>query len=172
MIISLPIFLISKVKLNLRTKLTLGSVFLLGGFVTVFAIIRIIVTNTNSVHPEVSWLNLWSAIECSIAVIICCLMVFKQLLTSRKGGTGSSAYGSAQGRSRPRQAGYKKDFGNRSSSPSAGPDSQSNYERPESAIALGNFSFVEAKPAVSSVQSKIRVTTDFTHNHERSFLRD
>lgn len=72
--------------------MAIGSVVGLGIIIVVFAVIRIIVTNTTGTHPEVIWLALWSAIETSVAVIIICLTSFKVFL--RKGGDSSIAYGS------------------------------------------------------------------------------
>ena len=58
------------------------------------SIVRIIVTNTDGVHPEVSWLALWSSIESSVAVIVACLVSFKALLTQRsRNKTGSNGGG-------------------------------------------------------------------------------
>jgi hypothetical protein len=83
------------VKLNICTKMAVASVFLIGGLVTVFAIVRIVVTNQGSIHPEISWLNLWNAMECSIAVSVCCLMVFKQSLNRLRMGYSENGYGNS-----------------------------------------------------------------------------
>ncbi|KAF2404903.1 hypothetical protein EJ06DRAFT_485279, partial [Trichodelitschia bisporula] len=81
LIIALPMSLAWRVRLPFRTRLALSGVFALGGFIVLFAIIRVIVTDTKTSRPEVSWLNLWSAIESSIAVIVCNLAPFKTLFT-------------------------------------------------------------------------------------------
>lgn len=86
LIMGIQMFLVRKVQLSLRTKIAVGSVFFMGAIIIAFAIIRIIVTDRANMHPEISWLNVWSAIETTVAVSICCLMVFKQLLTRRKVG--------------------------------------------------------------------------------------
>ena len=57
------------------------------------AIVRIIITNNNiGRRPEVSWLNLWSAVEASTAVTVCNLAVFKFLFRGRLGQYSSAPY--------------------------------------------------------------------------------
>lgn len=84
MIIALPLYLALRVQLPLADKLALAGIFSLGGVIMMFAIIRIAVTNQHNTHPETSWLNLWSQIEASVAVIISSLAPFKALFASRK----------------------------------------------------------------------------------------
>lgn len=99
----IPWKLLWVVKLSRKEKLAIGSIVGLGIIIVVFAVIRIIVTNTTGTHPEVIWLALWSAIETSVAVVIVCLTSFKVFL--KKGGESSTGYGSAQ---------YARGAGNRS----------------------------------------------------------
>ena len=84
MIIALPLYLAMRVQLPLGQKMALAAIFSLGIVIMLFAIIRIVVTNQHNTHPETSWLNLWSQIEASVAVIISCLAPFKSLFTQRK----------------------------------------------------------------------------------------
>ncbi|KAL6721081.1 hypothetical protein ACLMJK_000181 [Lecanora helva] len=84
MIIALPLYLALRVQLPWTQKLALAAIFSLGVVIMLFAIIRIVVTNQHNSHPETSWLNLWSQIEASVAVIISCLAPFKSLFTQRK----------------------------------------------------------------------------------------
>ncbi|MCJ1273487.1 hypothetical protein MMC21_001279 [Puttea exsequens] len=84
MIMALPLYLAMRVQLPWTQKLALGGIFSLGIIVILFAIIRIVVTNQHDSHPEVSWLNLWSQIEASVAVIISSLAPFKALFTHRR----------------------------------------------------------------------------------------
>lgn len=83
MIIALPLYLAFRVRLPLSQKLALAAVFSSGVLVMVFAVIRIILTNVSGEHPEVSWLNMWSQIEASIAVMISSVASFKALFTNR-----------------------------------------------------------------------------------------
>lgn len=73
-----------RVRLPLADKVALASILSLGVIIMLFAIIRIVVTNQNNSHPETSWLNLWSQIEASVAVIISALAPFKTLFTRQK----------------------------------------------------------------------------------------
>ena len=41
-------------------------------------------TNQHNSHPETSWLNLWSQIEASVAVVISSLAPFKSLFSRQK----------------------------------------------------------------------------------------
>lgn len=84
MIIALPMYLAMHVQLPWTQKLALAGVFSLGIVIMLFAIIRIAVTNPRNAHPETSWLNLWSQIEASVAVIISSLAPFKALFTNRQ----------------------------------------------------------------------------------------
>jgi hypothetical protein len=63
----------------------------------VFAGIRVVVTSSDGgkVHPEISWLALWSAIESSVAVSIACMTSFRVLFTQLQNGS------SLRNRSRP-----------------------------------------------------------------------
>jgi hypothetical protein len=93
MIIALPMSLAIRVRLPLRTKVALCAIFALGGFIIIMAVVRIIITNNNiGKRPEVSWLNLWSAVEASTAVTVCNLAVFKYLFRGRLGHYSSSPY--------------------------------------------------------------------------------
>lgn len=94
LVMIIPWKLLWVVKLSKKEKLAIGSIVGLGIVIVVFAVIRIIVTNTTGTHPEVIWLALWSAIETSVAVIIVCLTSFKVFL--KKGGNSSAGYGSQQ----------------------------------------------------------------------------
>ncbi|KIW06247.1 uncharacterized protein PV09_02720 [Verruconis gallopava] len=79
LIMALPMSLAWRVKLPLKTRLALISVFSLGGLIIFFAIMRVIFTNKEHRQPEISWLNIWSAIEASVACIVCNLAPFKIL---------------------------------------------------------------------------------------------
>ena len=94
LVMTIPWKLLWVVKLSRKEKLAIGSIVGLGIIIVVFAVIRIIVTNTTGTHPEVIWLALWSSIETSVAVVIVCLTSFKVFL--KKGGDSSTAYGSKQ----------------------------------------------------------------------------
>jgi hypothetical protein len=75
-----------KPKFGLFVVLSL-SVFIIG-----VAVARIIVTDTQGVHPEISWLALWSAVESSVAVFVCCLASFKAFFKSQHASEHSRPY--------------------------------------------------------------------------------
>src|ERR1700761_9497964 len=77
LIIALPMSLAMRVKLPWRTRISLCGIFALGGFIILFSVVRIIMTNMKDKRPEVSWLNLWSAVEASVACVVCNLAPFK-----------------------------------------------------------------------------------------------
>jgi len=82
MIIAIPITLTWRVQLPLRTRVALIAVFAMGFVIPVIAVVRILVLDaTSSKHPELSWLNLWTLIESTVAVFVCCLAPFKVLFS-------------------------------------------------------------------------------------------
>ncbi|KAG8529863.1 uncharacterized protein KY384_005344 [Bacidia gigantensis] len=83
-IIALPMYLALRVQLPWSQKIALGAVFSIGAVIMVFSGIRIAVNMESGKHPEVSWLNLWSQIEASIAVIISSIAPFKAFFTQRR----------------------------------------------------------------------------------------
>jgi hypothetical protein len=84
--------MVARVKVSKKQKVGLFVVLSLGIFIIGFAVARIIVTDTQGVHPEISWLALWSAVESSVAVFVCCLASFKALFKSQHAGTRSQPY--------------------------------------------------------------------------------
>ena len=80
-------------------KLSLAAVLCLGVIITVFCVIRIIVTNTTGRQPEISWIALWSSIESSIADMVACLASFKVFLTTKRRGTRTPYSGLSGGTS-------------------------------------------------------------------------
>jgi hypothetical protein len=92
MIIAIPMSLAWRVKLPWKPRLALFGVFSLGGVIIVFAIIRVVFTNKQHRQPEISWLNLWSAIEAGIACIVCNLAPFKVLFPGRARNYSSDPY--------------------------------------------------------------------------------
>ena len=69
-VIIIPWKILFIVQKSRREKLAIGSIVGLGVFIILFAIIRVIVTNTSDTAPEPTWLELWSAIETSVAVTV------------------------------------------------------------------------------------------------------
>lgn len=84
-VMALPLHLIWGLNMPLKQKLGLIGVFCVGFAIITFSVVRIVVTTRASGNsPEVSWLDLWSAIESGVAVIVACLTSFRILLTYRQ----------------------------------------------------------------------------------------
>jgi hypothetical protein len=85
--------MVARVKVSNKQKFGLFVVLSLSVFIISVHAARIIVTDTQGVHPEISWLALWSAVESSVTVIVWCLVSFKALLKGQQhASTGSQPY--------------------------------------------------------------------------------
>jgi hypothetical protein len=84
--------MVARVRVSKKQKLGLFVVLSLSVFIIGVAVARIIVTDTQGVHPEISWLALWSAVESSVAVFVCCLASFKALFKSQHASGHSQPY--------------------------------------------------------------------------------
>ncbi|KAF2716503.1 hypothetical protein K431DRAFT_235253 [Polychaeton citri CBS 116435] len=91
-IIAIPLWLCWHVRISLKQKIGLFSVLGLGFVIVAFSIARIVVTYTDGVHPEITWLAMWSSIESSVAVIVASLVSFKVLLSERQRSSHTSSY--------------------------------------------------------------------------------
>jgi hypothetical protein len=91
-VIALPVSIVARVKVSTKQKFGLYAVLSLGLLIIGVAIARVIVTDTQGVHPEISWLALWSVVESSVAVFICCLASFKAMFTAQNPGTEFRTY--------------------------------------------------------------------------------
>ena len=90
---ALPMSLAWRVKLPWKPRLALFGVFSLGGFIIVFAVMRVAFVNKQHRQPEISWLNFWSAIEAGVATIVCNLAPFKILFPGRARKYSNDPYG-------------------------------------------------------------------------------
>jgi hypothetical protein len=91
-VIALPLSMIARVRVSNKQKFGLFVVPSLIVFIIGVAAARIIVTDTQGVHPEISWLASWSAVESSVTVIVCCLVSFKALFKEQHASAGSQPY--------------------------------------------------------------------------------
>jgi hypothetical protein len=101
-IIIIPWKILFIVQKSRREKLAIGSIVGLGVFIILFAIIRVIVTNTANTSPEPIWLELWSAIETSVAVTVISLTSLKVFVARAvaKSGYNSHVFSGRAPRSR------------------------------------------------------------------------
>lgn len=116
----------------------------LGVVIIIFSVVRIIVTNTDGVHPEVSWLALWSVIESSVAVIVACLTSFKALLVDRQRAQSNDPSGS--GRRYYHRYGAGKDVRAGESRSRSRGNRRDNFEMPEFPTNIESPSSVADSP--------------------------
>ena len=67
-VLSLPVILVWRVKIPLRKKFVLMTVFSLTIVIITVSIIRVAVTSHPSKNPSVAWLYLWSSIEMTTCI--------------------------------------------------------------------------------------------------------
>lgn len=93
LIMMLPWKLVLVVRKSTKEKLMIGCVIGLGIFIIIFSIIRVIITNTTQTSPSPIWIELWSGIETSVAVIVISATAFRIFVfrgdTLYAGGTAS-----------------------------------------------------------------------------------
>jgi len=129
-----------------------------------FSVVRIIMTNAKDKRPEVSWLNLWSAVEASVACVVCNLAPFKVLFSGRIRTYSSDPY-----RYNQRYAREGKQIDSHELS-SSGRSHQSGYptpylNRPENPLGASSFSQPRRYPR-RGLQTHVtadRGGTDFSH---------
>lgn len=98
LVLCLPLTMTWRVKANFRQKLILSGIFLLGGFVCIVSILRIIQFNGSRINdPTYSTINTatWSSVEQSVGIVCACLPtlrpLFRQLYGTSRNGTSDSA---------------------------------------------------------------------------------
>ncbi|KAI4225319.1 MAG: hypothetical protein L6R36_003984 [Xanthoria steineri] len=83
LIISIPVRMLWNVRLPLRQKLLLMTIFSLTVIVMVVSIIRVAIvgssTRSSTQQPDISWVYFWSNIEMSTAIVIACIGSFRQI---------------------------------------------------------------------------------------------
>ena len=84
LILVLPIPYIYRLQVNLKQKLLLAGIFLLGGFVCIVSVVRLVaILQTNYSSPDVSWNMtesvMWPYVELNVAVVCACLPSYKPL---------------------------------------------------------------------------------------------
>ncbi|KAI4166774.1 MAG: hypothetical protein LQ343_007756, partial [Gyalolechia ehrenbergii] len=81
-VILVPVNLLRTVRLSVRKKVALGSIFTITVFTMVFAIIRVVVVSSYSKQPNQTWLYLWSGIEQAVSIIVASIASFPALFRS------------------------------------------------------------------------------------------
>ncbi|MCJ1292806.1 hypothetical protein MMC34_004359 [Xylographa carneopallida] len=121
-ILVLPVGEISHLQLSLKKKILLSFIFLLGGFVIITGIVRII----QCYEPGLSDINLiqdaiWLNIHLSTAIICACLPTYRPLLTSGLSALGTlrKSYGGSSASSKSAPSHRNEKFGTGASEYSA-----------------------------------------------------
>ncbi|MCJ1385608.1 hypothetical protein MMC17_008731 [Xylographa soralifera] len=79
----LPIGRVWKLQMSRQTKIAISSIFLLGGFVTIASILRLVFLldiNKSDITYSYYGITVWSAVETNLAVISACLPTMRPLL--------------------------------------------------------------------------------------------
>ncbi|KAF7527350.1 hypothetical protein G7054_g10481 [Neopestalotiopsis clavispora] len=87
LIMLLPTFLVWNTQIRQSKKLALVGLFSLSIITIVIAITRAVMVDSErrpDGNPDVTWLWFWSAVEPSVAIMVCCGSAFPQLFTSSK----------------------------------------------------------------------------------------
>ncbi|KAI0594166.1 hypothetical protein F4775DRAFT_575051 [Biscogniauxia sp. FL1348] len=85
LIMLLPTILVWNTRIRWSKKLALISLFSLSIITIVIAIVRAVMVDSErrpDGNPDVTWLWFWSAVEPSVAIIVCCGSAFPQLFTT------------------------------------------------------------------------------------------
>ncbi|KAE8389065.1 hypothetical protein BDV23DRAFT_173379 [Aspergillus alliaceus] len=103
----MPVYEVIKLNLNARRKLGVGVMFAMGLVLTIVAILRVVVFYFNrwNKNPtvELQPINVWSVIECQIAVVCACLPAARAMLVRFFPGlmVGSAGESDARRATRP-----------------------------------------------------------------------
>ena len=83
-LISIPVFLLWNVRMNIRRKIGMGWLLCLSSFCVVCAIIRAVGHNLMNGQNDVSWILFWSHMEACVALIACSMTAFRGLFKGKK----------------------------------------------------------------------------------------
>ena len=87
LIISIPLFLLTRVKLEMKRKLVLGAVLCLSVFMMIIATIRYTLCSVQGRDhsiPDSIWLFFWQSVECFVAICMVSLTAFRSLYGQAK----------------------------------------------------------------------------------------
>lgn len=82
LVVSIPIILLWRVRINLRQKIGLSILLCLSLVMVVIAIARMSGIKLNSENVDIVWLAFWQQQECSIAVIMISISAFRSLFVA------------------------------------------------------------------------------------------
>ncbi|TVY73498.1 Satratoxin biosynthesis SC1 cluster protein [Lachnellula suecica] len=108
MILALPLRMVMKLQMSPQQKLLITGIFLLGGFVVVTGVVRVVVGyKPGSQNVAFAKAELWSSVHIGIAIVCACLPTLRPFLThatasmssikTRLHGSGTSKIGHSDG---------------------------------------------------------------------------
>ncbi|KAK3171317.1 hypothetical protein OEA41_003401 [Lepraria neglecta] len=83
-LISIPVILLWKVRINMRRKLALWAILCLSIFTMITAIVRIAGGNTSHGQVDSAWVIFWLQAEAAVAVIVVSVTAFRALFVAHK----------------------------------------------------------------------------------------
>ncbi|MCJ1392082.1 hypothetical protein MMC18_004949 [Xylographa bjoerkii] len=101
MVISVPVFLLWRIKINLRQKLYIVAMLSLSGIIILIVVIRVALTALPSGIMDGPWIAFWQIAEPSIAIIMVSINAFRHpfvsRIVSRSGGRKRQPHSSSSG---------------------------------------------------------------------------
>ena len=82
LVVSIPIVLLWRVRINFRQKIGLGTLLCLSLVMAIIAIARMSGINLTSKNVDIVWLAFWQQQECSVAVIMISISAFRSLFVA------------------------------------------------------------------------------------------
>lgn len=82
LVVSIPIVLLWRVRINFRQKIGLGILLCLSLVMAIIAIARMSGINLTSKDVDIVWLAFWQQQECSVAVIMISISAFRSLFVA------------------------------------------------------------------------------------------
>ncbi|KAI4108317.1 MAG: hypothetical protein LQ339_002218 [Xanthoria mediterranea] len=89
-IISIPIALLWRVRIDLRRKLALGGMLCLSVFTIITVIVKISGGNTNNGQIDSSWVIFWLQMEAAVAVMVASIIAYRALFVVERSRTQDS----------------------------------------------------------------------------------
>ncbi|KAK3936346.1 hypothetical protein QBC46DRAFT_395292 [Diplogelasinospora grovesii] len=81
LILTLPISVVLRMRLSMRDKLTVAGIFLLGGFVIITGLVKVILGYPpGSRVPSYANTEVWATVHTGMSIVCACLPIFKPLL--------------------------------------------------------------------------------------------
>lgn len=83
-VVSIPVILLWKVKINLRRKLALWGILCLSIFTAITAIIKVAGGNIGHDQVDSAWVIFWEQAEASVAIIVVSVSAFRTLFVTHR----------------------------------------------------------------------------------------